>query len=330
MLTVANVARASEDWRWIADSSNSVEYNWHFESTLPRNYIEKRFKLFNLGRLRAGFAVRRLCPDIVFSHGPWETLYTAFMLAGNKEKVRHVAMSFNFTDLPTGMLLGAMRQFFPSIERFVVFSKIERDLYSQLFDIPVDRFEFIHWGVNPPIESPSPVIYDQPYFVALGGEARDYNTVIAAAKSRPKERFVIIARPDSVREVDIPSNVTLRINVPFQDAWSTVWHAAASLIILRNANTPNGHVTLVGSMLLGKAVVVTDSSGVRDYVSQDETALLVAAGSPEALADAVDRLIDDPKLGLRLGQNARSFAETHCTERSIANYVQKLLVETAR
>lgn len=330
MLKIANVARASTDWRWIADSYKSIEYNWHFESTLPRNYIEKRFNLFNLGRLRAGLVVRRLSPDIVFSHGPWETLYIACMLAGNKKKVRHVAMSFNFTDLPTGKLLWAMRRFLPSIERFVVFSKIERDLYSELFDIPVDRFDFIHWGVNPPIVSPSPITYDQPYFVALGGEARDYSTVIATAKLRPKERFVIIARPDSIREVDIPSNVTLRINVPFQDAWSTVWHAAASLIILRNANTPNGHVTLVGSMLLGKAIVVTDSSGVQDYVSQDETALLVAAGSPEALAGAVEKLIDDPKLGLRIGQNARNFAETHCTERSIANYVQKVLVETTR
>lgn len=326
MLTIANVARASKEWRWIADSYESIEHNWHFESTLPRNYIEKRFRLFNLGRLRAGFAVRRLCPDIVFSHGPWEALYTALMLAGNKAKVRHVAMSFNFTDLPTGKLLWAMRRFLPSIERFIVFSKIECELYSELLDIPVDRFDFIHWGVNPPIVFPSPVMYHQPYFVALGGEARDYNTVIATANLRPKERFVIIARPDSLREVDIPSNVTLRINVPFHDAWSTVWHAAASLIPLRNADTPNGHVTLVGSMLLGKAVVVTDSSGVRDYVSHDETALLVPAGSPEALAVAVEKLIDDPKLGLRLGQNARNFAEKHCTERSIANYVQKFFV----
>ena len=326
MFIIANVARASNDWRWIADSDALAKNKWYFESTLPRNFLELRFPFFDLGRLRAGWSVRRLGPDIVFSHGPWESLYTAFMLAGKRTKVRHVAMSFNFTDLPSGKLLWAMKRFFPSIERFVVYSKMERSLYSMLFDIPIDRFDFIHWGVNPPIASPLPVQYDQPYFVALGGEARDYDTVIAAANQRPHERFVIIARPQSLSG-PLPTNVTLRINAPFDEAWSTVWHAQASLISLRNAETPNGHVTLVGSMLLGKAIIITDSTGVRDYVSQEETALLIPAGSPEALAVAVDNLITNPILGERLGRNARKFAETHCTESSVANYVANFLAK---
>ena len=325
MFTIANVASASNEWRWVADSYQLAAHKWHFQSTLPRNFIERRFPFVDLGRLRSTFAVRRLGPDIVFSHGPWASLYTAFMLAGRKKKIRHVAMSFNFTDLPSGTLLWAMRRYFPSIERFVVFSQMERALYSDLFDIPIDRFDFIHWGVNPPIVCPSPVKYDEPYFVALGGEARDYDTVIEAANLRPNDHFVIIARPHSIKRIDIPSNVTLRINAPFHEAWSTVWHAYASLISLRNAKTPNGHVTLVGSMLLGKAIVITESTGVQDYVSPNHSALFVPAASPKDFANAVAQLLDDPQLGLRLGQNARNFAEIHCTERSIINYIEKIL-----
>ena len=324
MLRIANVARASHEWRWIADRYSLVDHHWDFESTQPRNLIERRFTIVDLGRLRAGYAVRRLSPDIVFSHGPWESLYTAFMLAG-KTSVRHVAMSFNFTDLPSGKLLVAMRRFFPSIERFVVYSKTERALYSKLFDIPIDRFDFIHWGVNKPITSPLPVEFKEPYCVALGGEARDYNTLITAAKLRPNQHFVIIARPHSLNGLDIPPNVTIRINAPFNEAWSTVWHAQVSLIPLRHAETPNGHVTLVGSMLLGKAIVITNSLGVQDYVLNNKSALLVPAASPESIATAIDKLTDDPKLGIFLGENARNFAERNCTERSVAQYVEQLV-----
>ena len=325
MLTIANIARASREWKWVAEDPQLATHNWHFQSTLPKNLIERRFPFGNMGRLRSAFAVKRLDPDIVFSHGPREALYVAFMMAGRTPKVRHVAMSFNFTDLPSGKLLWAMRRYFPRIERFVVFSQMERALYSKLFDIPIDRFDFIHWGVNPPIICPSPKRYDQPYFVALGGEARDYDTLIGAAKLRPHDRFVIIARPHSIKEKDIPSNVTVHINAPFHEAWSTVWHAQASLIPLRNAMTPNGHVTLVGSMFLGKAIVITDSTGVRDYVSANQSALLVPAASAIDFASAVANLIENPQLGMRLGQNARNFAEKFCTERSVINYVEQVL-----
>ena len=324
LFTIVNVAAVLQDWRWVADSGKLSAHHWHFESALPRNFIERRFPFIDLGRLRSAFATRRLNPDIVFSHGPWITLYTAFILSGRKKQIRHIAMSFNFTDLPSGKLLWAMRRFFPKVERFVVFSQMERVLYSELFNIPIDRFDFIHWGVNPPINRALPVKYVQPYLVALGGEARDYDTIIEAARLRPNDRFVIIARPHSVKG-ELPSNVSLRINVTFDEAWSTVWHAYASLISLRSAATPNGHVTLVGSMLLGKAIVITDSTGVHDYVSSNQSALLVPAASPKDFANAIAHLLEDRQLGLRLGQNARHFAEMHCTEGSVINYIEQVL-----
>lgn len=324
MLHIVNVARAKSDWRWVGDTRSLAEHKWQFISTEPKNAIERHFPAGDMGRLRAGLKARMARPDIVFSHGPWESLYMAFALTGAPQ-VRHVAMSFNFTDLPSGKLLAAMRRFFPSIERFVVFSNMERELYSNLFDIPIDRFDFVRWGVKPPIVSPLPSRYDFSYFAALGGEARDYKTFIDAAKLRPNDKFVLIARPYSVDGLTLPPNVTLRLNVPFDEAWSTIWHATASIIPLRNANTPNGHVTLVGSMLMGKPIIITDSVGVRDYVSDKETALLVPARSPEILSTAIAKLSSNPDLRASLGNNARSFAESYCSENTIVKYVENVL-----
>jgi glycosyltransferase involved in cell wall biosynthesis len=56
-------------------------------------------------------------------------------------------------------------------------------------------------------------------------------------------------------------------------------------------------------MMCGAAVVATDIGGHREFCTDGETALLVPAEDPAAIAGAVVRLLDDPELRLRLAQN---------------------------
>ncbi len=44
---------------------------------------------------------------------------------------------------------------------------------------------------------------------------------------------------------------------------------------------PCGHVTLVSAMHLGKAFVISNSSGVKDYVQHGENAIVCEAFSPD-------------------------------------------------
>ena len=78
--------------------------------------------------------------------------------------------------------------------------------------------------------------------------------------------------------------------------------------------------TLVAAMHLGKAIVITDSSGVSDYVRNGDNGLTVAAGSVESLATATRCLWDDPVLRARLAENGQRFARTECTEERIADH----------
>jgi glycosyltransferase involved in cell wall biosynthesis len=168
----------------------------------------------------------------------------------------------------------------------------------------------------------------KPYFVAMGGEARDYATLLAAAKMMPSVRFLAIVRPWSLTGLEVPDNVSVLINAPWEEAWSYVWHSEAALLPLRSARTPNGHVTIVGGMHIGKAHIVTRSTGVSDYAIDGETALLVDERSPEAFKGAIERMIDEPGLAERLGIAARAFARTYCCERVTADYFRDYLVRT--
>ncbi len=61
----------------------------------------------------------------------------------------------------------------------------------------------------------------------------------------------------------------------------------------------------------GIAVVTTDATGAVDSVIPERTGLMVTAGDAGQLADALQRVIEDPHLAADLGANARDFVVEH-------------------
>jgi len=66
---------------------------------------------------------------------------------------------------------------------------------------------------------------------------------------------------------------------------------------------------LVEAAACGRAVVTTDVPGCRDAIEPDVTGLLVPVRDPFALADAIQRLANDPKLRQQMGRAGRELAE---------------------
>lgn len=66
---------------------------------------------------------------------------------------------------------------------------------------------------------------------------------------------------------------------------------------------------LVEAMARGVPVVSTDVVGIGELVTDGTTGLLVAPEDPLALAEALDRLLTDPALAARLGDNGRRLVQ---------------------
>lgn len=66
---------------------------------------------------------------------------------------------------------------------------------------------------------------------------------------------------------------------------------------------------LIEAAACGRAVVTTDVPGCRDAIEVNKTGLLVAAKSAEQLADAIEKLITDSDLRVRMGHAGRKLAE---------------------
>jgi glycosyltransferase involved in cell wall biosynthesis len=84
-------------------------------------------------------------------------------------------------------------------------------------------------------------------------------------------------------------------------------------------------VVCAEAMASGRPVVASAVGGLRDLVVDGETGLLVAPGDVAALRAALERLLGDPVLRLRLGQAARAraregFSWTAATDATLAAY----------
>jgi glycosyltransferase involved in cell wall biosynthesis len=88
--------------------------------------------------------------------------------------------------------------------------------------------------------------------------------------------------------------------------------------------------SLLEAMALGAPVVSTRVGGIPELVVHEQTGLLVPERDPEALADALERLLADHELAAALAARGRAHVEAHFSlERSVAR-LRILFEEAAR
>ena len=80
-------------------------------------------------------------------------------------------------------------------------------------------------------------------------------------------------------------------------------------------------IVLVEAMAAGLPIVTTDAQGCRDVVQDGRTGVLVPCGDAEAMAAAVDRLLDDPGQMARLGAQGRAAARQYDWAGVAAQYI---------
>src|SRR5438034_7399978 len=153
-MMIVNLSEMDPRWTWL-ESSFAARRDWRWahvsdlSSTLPQWLPRRRTAVrFEAGWQAAG---RLHGPDAVLvTHGPRPAMYGSFAARLRRRQRRHLAFSFNFTDLPKGRARGVMAAAFRDVDRFVVYSTMERRLYSEYFELPSARFDMLHWGVQKP------------------------------------------------------------------------------------------------------------------------------------------------------------------------------------
>lgn len=86
---------------------------------------------------------------------------------------------------------------------------------------------------------------------------------------------------------------------------------AAPCVVGTDGNRDGLPTVLLEAMALGTPCVSTDVTGIPEVLRHEETGLMVNQHDPEALATAIERLLLQPDLGMRLADRARRLIEAN-------------------
>ena len=168
------------------------------------------------------------------------------------------------------------------------------------------------------------------YVLTVGRDlARDYATFVRAVAGLSR-RAVLVAKHENLRGVDIPENVDVRLDISPAEVRDLYAGAACVVVPIRaeghRYGTENsGTIALLEAMASARPVIVTERSTLADYVRPGETAITVPAERPNALHDAVARVLDDVDAAARMGASARLAVEERFTTAAFAGRLAEVI-----
>jgi glycosyltransferase involved in cell wall biosynthesis len=160
---------------------------------------------------------------------------------------------------------------------------------------------------------------------AVGREFRDYGTLFRAVAALPEVRLKVESNspwsihPSTVEHLEIPANVEI-CRLEFGTVRTLYAESAIVAIPLRPNPIGAGFTVLLEAMAMGKPVIITNSPDSsyagRRQIIHGENVLMVRAGDVEGWQLALKRLIDDPALRARLGENARLWVQNNASRKT--------------
>ena len=116
----------------------------------------------------------------------------------------------------------------------------------------------------------------------------------------------------------LPNNVYCQPFVPINTLKELIPKAKFIVLPLVDLPYAHGQMTLLQSMAMGKAVIVSKVPSTVDYVNDGENALFVKLHDVDDMRSKIEFLLHNPHEIFRLGKNARKSVENKFTEKHMA------------
>lgn len=210
----------------------------------------------------------------------------------------------------------------------------DRDQVLKIARVPASQVRLIHGsGVNLDQFRPSTTAHETPPIVMMAARllfdkgVREFVRAATLLKNR-NLRFALVGGPDPGNPASLTGEDVRALE---QEGAVEVWGhrsdmaavlAQATIVVLPSYYGEGLPKVLLEAAACGKPVITTDEPGCRNAVIPEITGLLVPARDAKALADAIQRLIEDPERISALGSAGRSWVEA---EHDIHSVVKKQL-----
>lgn len=258
-------------------------------------------------------------PVIVFLHGPWilhQALQSEGHSASDHKRLAREAKLFKSARAlvsPAHCVLQAVQD---AVDVAHVPSAVIRNSFEQE---AVDR----------------PTAGNKILFVGRYDRHKGGDTVIAAfdrlVECRPDAALTFVGPDSGLLAADgSAQSITTALEALSEPARNGLdWvgrQALGEIAVLRQTHPialiasrfENLNYTMLEAMAAGQALVATNVGGPAEVLEDGKTALLVPPNDPQAMADALERLIKDPDLAPALGQAARAKLKADFAPQTVA------------
>jgi len=223
------------------------------------------------------------------------------------------------------------RVFKMGVDHFIVISTSEIEAYHTHWGISKERMAYVPFKVNS-AESLAELETGDEEFIYSGGDSlRDYKTLFEAVNGLDIQ-VKVVTNQDFGKE-PIPPNVHIIHNSEtVSEFYAPCARARFSIFPIESGYIRSaGQGSYLGAMFLGKAVIVSDTPGVRDILEDGVNGLIVPPDNAPLLREKIIVLWEDSGLRNRLGDTARTqVRECYTHDRYIDNIyrvLQKTLLE---
>jgi glycosyltransferase involved in cell wall biosynthesis len=240
-----------------------------------------------------------------------------------------VAWLFNVGTCSSGLRQWLSRISCQHIDRFVVHTRREIDIYSEWLGLPKERFQFFPYQA-PEIEILYKEETESPFITSLGSAHRDYPLFFEAVK-RLDIPTVVATGEKALEGIEVPSQVQTPFKISKAECLKLAQQARLNVIPLlpKEGVTAAGQVTLVEAMYMRRPVIATRYYGAEDYIVHGETGWLVEPNSLESMVEAIDLLWNDAELRQRLANNAFDYAQNNFSDPVAGQNLERVLDEVS-
>jgi glycosyltransferase involved in cell wall biosynthesis len=147
------------------------------------------------------------------------------------------------------------------------------------------------------------------------------NLLFVVAGKGPSRKLI----EDRIKELRIDTNIKLTGFVP--DRLLPVYYNAADYFILPSASGEGLPLVLLEAMACELPVIATAVGGTPEIIQHMKNGVLVPPRNPEAMAEALSKLLSEERLGSAIGEKARRIVENSFTWEENLRQLQKIYGE---
>ena len=196
------------------------------------------------------------------------------------------------------------------------------------YDMGPERLRVIPFGIFPP--PPAPVVEADPNalpeitFTGNSMERKGGRALVTAYRARLRGKCILnLVTPEPVEE-----EPGIRVFSDFTPGDPRlVAMLARSALFALPSEIDKSPYSVLEAMFAGLAVVSTPVGGIPEMVLDGETGILVPPGDDVAIADAIERILGDDELRMRMGQAARTRAHERFDARKTTADLLSVLAE---